>query len=71
MIPPRPAAAFTLLETMVAATMSAIVLVATLTGVVALQRSYASTEEYATGMADQMRLLDYLALGPWTRTTRD
>ncbi len=61
--PRRPAApAFTLLEAMIAMTMSAIVLVATLTGVVALQKSYASTEEYATGMADQMRLLDYLAL---------
>ena len=65
MVPPPPtrrAAAFTLLELMVAATMSAIVLVATLTGVVALQKSYASTEEYANGMADQARLLDYLAL---------
>ena len=66
MTPPPPArrrrAAYTLMEVMVAATMSAIVLVATLTGVVALQKSYASTEEYANGMADQARLLDYLAL---------
>ena len=60
--PPRPPAAYTLLELMVAMTMSAIALVATLTGVIALQKSYASTEEYATGMADQARLLDYLAL---------
>ena len=62
MIPPPRAAAYTLLELMVAMTMSAIALVATMTGVVALQKSYASTEEYATGMADQARLLDYLAL---------
>ena len=55
------ASAFTLLELMVAMTMTAIVLVATLTGVVALQKSYAATEEYATGLADQARLLDYLA----------
>ena len=55
------AAAYTLLELMVAMTMTAVVLVATLTGVVALQKSYAATEEYATGLADQARLLDYLA----------
>ncbi len=55
------AAAFTLLELMVAATMTAIVLVATLTGVVALQKSYAATEEYANGLSDQARLLDCLA----------
>ena len=46
---------------MVAMTMTAIVLVATLTGVVALQKSYAATEEYANGLSDQARLLDYLA----------
>ncbi len=57
----RRAAAFTLLELMVAMTMTAIVLVATLSGVISLQKSYASTEEYANGLADQMRLLDYLA----------
>ena len=56
-----PRAAFTLLEIMVALTMTAIVLVATLTGVIALQKSYASTEEYANGLSDQMRLLDSLA----------
>ena len=61
MTSPSRASAFTLLEIMVALTMCAIVLVATLTGVVALQKSYADTEEYANGLADQMRLLDYLA----------
>lgn len=56
-----PHAAYTLLELMVAMTMTAIVLVATLAGIVALQKSYADTEEYANGTADQMRLLDSLA----------
>ena len=60
---PFPASrrAFTLMELMVAGTMLGVVLVATLSGVVALQKSYSATEEYATGMADQMRLLDFLA----------
>ncbi len=53
--------AFTLMEVMVASTMTAIVLVCVLTGVVSLQHSYASTEEYAAGQADQSRLLDLLA----------
>ena len=53
--------AFTLVEVMIAATMLGIVLVAALFGVVSLQKSYVATEEYATGLADQMRLLDFLA----------
>ncbi len=52
---------FTLLEVLIAAAMLAVVVVAALTGVVALQKSYSATEEYATGLADQMRLLDFLA----------
>ena len=70
-------AGFTLTEVMVAAALTGVLLVATLTGVVVLQKSYSATESYATGLADQMRLLDYLALdlrravppgtglGPW------
>ena len=57
----RSRRAFTLVEVMVAGTMLAVVIVAALTGVVALQKSYSATEEYATGLADQMRLLDFLA----------
>ena len=53
--------AFTLMELMIAGTMLGIVVTAALTGVIALQKSYAATEEYATGLADQMRLLDFLA----------
>ena len=60
-LPARVPAAFTLVEVMIAATMLAVVIVAALTGVTTLQKSYAATEQYATGMADQMRLLDYLA----------
>lgn len=54
--------AFTLMEVMVATTMTAVLLVCVLCGVVSLQHSYASTEEYAAGQADQARLLDLLAL---------
>ncbi len=58
--PPR--AAYTLVELMVATAITAVILVAVVSGVVALQKSYAATEQYAAGMADQARLLDYLAL---------
>ena len=67
--PVRPSArrrgacgAFTLMEVMVAASMTALLLVCTLFGVVSLQHGYTSTEEYGTGQADQARLLDFLAL---------
>ncbi len=53
--------AFTLMEVMVASTMTAVLLVCVMTGVVTLQHGYASTEEYAAGQADQSRLLDLLA----------
>ncbi len=55
-------AAYTLVELLMATSMTAVILVAVLSGVVTLQRSYTATEQYATGMADQERLLDYLAL---------
>ena len=55
-------AAFTLVELMLGISMTAVVLVAALTGVVSLQKSYSASEQYATGMADQTRVLDYLAL---------
>ena len=54
--------AFTLMEVMVASTMTAVLLVCVLCGVVSLQHSYAAIEEYAAGQADQSRLLDCLAL---------
>ena len=54
--------AFTLVELMVAASMTAVLLVCTLFGVVSLQHGYTSTEEYGAGQADQARLLDFLAL---------
>ena len=49
------------MEVMVAATMTAVLLVCVLGGVITLQHSYASTEEYSAGQADQARLLDLLA----------
>ncbi len=58
----RTCRAFTLMEVMVAATMTATLLVCVLCGMVILQHSYASTEEYSAGQADQARLLDLLAL---------
>lgn len=54
--------AFTLVELMMGMMMTAVVLVAAFTGVVSLQKSYSASEQYSTGMADQMRVLDYLAL---------
>ncbi len=54
--------AYTLLELLIALTMVAVVLVAALSGIVGLQKSYAATEQYASGAADQARVLDYLAL---------
>ncbi len=53
---------FSLMEVMVASTMTAVLLVCVLSGVVILQHGYASTEEYSAGQADQGRLLDLLAL---------
>ena len=61
--PPFPVSrrAFTLVELMVAGAMLGVLMVAAMTGFIALQKSYSATEEYATGLADQMRLLDFLA----------
>ena len=55
-------AGFTFVEVMIAACLTLVLLVAALTGVVTLQKSYVASENYATGLADEMRLLDYLAL---------
>ena len=58
----KATSAYTLVELMMAVAMTAVILVAALSGVVSLQKSYASTEQYGIGMADETRLLDYLAL---------
>ena len=65
--PPRrrpacAARAFTLVELMMALAMTTVVVTAAMTGAISLEKSYSASEEYATGLADQMRLLDYLAL---------
>ncbi len=54
-------AAFTLAELLVGISLTAVLLAGALGGVVAIQKSYSATENYGTGLADQMRLLDYLA----------
>ena len=47
--PASRAGAFTLMEVMVASSMTAVLLVCVLCGVVSLQHSYAATEEYVAG----------------------
>lgn len=58
----RRRTAFTLVEVMIASSLTAFLLIAAFSGVVSLQKSYAATESYGIGLADQMRMLDYLAL---------
>ena len=58
----RERAGFTFVEVMIAACLTLALLVAALSGVVMLQKSYVASENYATGLSDEMRLLDYLAL---------
>ena len=59
----RPAAAgFSLLELVIALTIGSFVFAAALSGIIALQRAYAATEQYASNLADQTRLLDCLGM---------
>lgn len=58
----RAATGFTLLEVVVAMALGSVVFAAALAGIIFLQKSYAATEQYATSLADQTRLLDYLAM---------
>ena len=69
--PPRPLprrprrsgpAAFAFVESIMGVMMTAVVIAAAFTGVISLQGTYSASEQYTTGMADQMRVLDYLAL---------
>lgn len=53
---------FTLIEMMVALTLSAITLSTVLIVGVALQRSFAATEAYSMSEGDQLRVEDYIAL---------
>ena len=46
---PERRAAYTLMEVMVATTMTAALLVCVLTGTISLQHAYAATEEYSAG----------------------
>lgn len=58
----RNTGAFTLIELMVASSITSLLLACSLFAFVTLQHSYASVEAYAAGQADQLRLLDCLAL---------
>ncbi len=59
----RPATAgFTLVELLVALVIGSFVFAAALSGIIALQRAYAATEQYASNLADQTRLLDCLGM---------
>ena len=58
----RPSGGFSLLEVIVAMAIGSVVFGAALAGVVGLQRSYAATEQYASNLADQTRLLDCLGM---------
>ena len=53
---------FTLVELTVAVALGAVVFGAALAGVISLQKSYASTEQYAADLTDQTRLLDALSM---------
>jgi hypothetical protein len=58
----RHIAAFTLAEVMVASSITSLLLVFVIFAVITLHHGYASIEQYAAGQADQVRLLDCLAL---------
>ena len=70
---PLARAGFTLVEIMLAAAIGAVICAAGMAALVNLQKSYAATEQYATSLADQMRLVDYLSmdLRRATRVTPD
>jgi prepilin-type N-terminal cleavage/methylation domain-containing protein len=59
---PLASAGFTLVELMLAAAIGAVVCAAGLAALVNLQKSYTATEQYATSLTDQMRLVDYLTM---------
>ena len=56
------AAGFTIAELVVAGGLGSVVFAAALAAVVNLQKSYTATEQYATSLTDQMRLVDYLSM---------
>lgn len=55
-------AAFTFMEVMVAASLGAVIFAAALAAMINLQKSYTATEQYATSLTDQMRLVDSLSM---------
>ncbi len=55
-------AAFTFMEVMVASSLGAVIFAAALAAMINLQKSYTATEQYATSLTDQMRLVDSLSM---------
>jgi len=55
-------AGYTLVEMLMSVTCGSILLAAVITSGVALQRSFAAVEGYATAEGDQLRVLDYIAM---------
>jgi Tfp pilus assembly protein PilW len=53
--------AFTLVEAMIGAVVSSILLAALAAGSIALMRSYNASEDYSTAQTDQLRVLDYIS----------
>ena len=67
--PPRSHVGFTLAEMMVSIGCGALVLAAVLVAAVSLQRSFAAVELYSNTEADQLRVLDYVAMDCRRATT--
>lgn len=62
MFRPRRIAGISLLETMIATGVIAVIGAGLLMALTALQRNFAATKDYATRHGDEMRISDYLAL---------
>jgi Tfp pilus assembly protein PilW len=58
----RGALAFTLIESLIAASVGLLVLGAVLSAAIAMQRCFIAAEDFAVAKTDQARLSDYLAL---------
>jgi Tfp pilus assembly protein PilW len=57
----RAVAGFTLVEALIGAVVTSIVLAALIAGGIALLRSFTATKDYSTARTDQLRVLDYIS----------
>lgn len=70
----RNSRGFSMAEVMVATGVSAMIAAGLIAGMIALQRSFSATDDYAVWQEDQLRILDYLALDlrrAWRATPLD